>query len=381
MNPIKVLCVCGPVKSGVPVYVEQVVRRLEGSEFHFVVACPQGSILRKRLANTGIDIVDADMRQLSILSSAKASFQLWRILKRGRFDIVHMHSSRAGLLGRPVCKLLGLRTVYTPHGFSFESIQSSKAKFRCYLLAEQILGRATDWMACVSEHEREKALRYRIVRAERACVIHGFADSNRWTQRPASISLKRELGIPLNSRVVGTVSRLCPDKAPKDFAAMAAALLRNCPEVRFVFVGEDGPLHAEVVGYIRQLGIQDRVILRTWTDNICEFVALMDVVVLNSLTEGLPLSLIEAMAMGKPIIATDLAATRELTANGGCGLLVPASDPEAMANAVQRLLESPEILATLGESGRRRMHSQYSVEQAVQKTAELYRELAADRFT
>lgn len=368
MNPIKVLCVCEPVKSGVPVYVEQVVRRLEGSEFHFVVACPQGSILRKRLANTGIDIVDADMRPLSILSGAKASFQLWRIFKRERFDIVHLHSSKAGLLGRPVCKLLGLRTVYTPHCFSFESVRSSNAKFRCFLTSEQILGRATDSLACVSEGEREIARQYGIVPEERIKVIPCFADASRWTPRPASATLKQELGIPLHSRVVGTVSRFYQQKAPKDFVTMAAGLLRSYPETRFLFVGEDGPLRAEVEEYICQLGLQDRVILRIWTEELCELVALMDVVVLNSLWEGLPLSLIEAMSMGKPIVSTDLPGPRELIVNDGCGSLVPPSQPEAMAKAVERLFESPELLATLGASGRRTVQSQYNVAQVVQKT-------------
>jgi len=375
MSVSEVLCVCEPPKSGVPRYAAQIAAKLEGSGFHFTVACPKSSIAHEMLAGTDVDIVDIDMHPLNAMSAVRAGIQLWRLLRRKRFDLVHLHSSKAGLLGRPLCKLFRLPTVFTPNCFSFESVRHSKTKFNGYLSAERILGHMTERLVCVSEEERETAKRYGIVSDDHISIIPCFGDATRWVPRAPPMALRAELGIPLGAQVVGTVSRFHPQKAPKDFIAMAAALLRNCPETHFVFVGEDGPLRVEAEQYVEDLRLRDRVTLRTWTDNLCEFVALMDVVVLNSLWEGLPLSLVEAMLMEKPIVATDIPGSRELINGSGCGRLVPVSQPEAMATAVQELLESPDLMATLGKRGRLKVLSDYTVEQAARKTADLYTEL------
>jgi glycosyltransferase involved in cell wall biosynthesis len=324
-------------------------------------------------------MADVDMRPLNVLTGIRATHQLWDVLKKKHFDLAHLHSSKAGLLGRPICKLSGLHTAYTPHGFSFESVRHNKTKFHTYMMAERFLGRATDRMVCVSEAERETARNYRILPDERISVIHGFADEERWKPRGSSSSLKRKLGISESDSIVGTISRFHLQKAPGDFITMAATLLRTHPNTRFLFVGEDGPLREGAEKHIRELGLQDKVIIQTWTDELHEFVALMDVVVLNSLWEGLPLSLIEAMMMGKPIVATDVPGTRELILNGCCGSLVPPSQPEAMANEVGRLLDSPDRMADLGRRGAVKAQSDYGIEQAVRQTAELYLEMAHSR--
>jgi glycosyltransferase involved in cell wall biosynthesis len=377
MRKLEILCVCEPLTFGVPMYVEQVVRRLEGDTFHFTLACPRSSTLRSRLTDTSVEFVNVEMQAgLNPAREFEAALQLWRGLRGKPFDVVHFHSSKAGLLGRPLTAVLNLPSVFTPHCFSFESVRGSKLKFGTYCLVEKILGRLTDRLVCVAETERDLALRLKITAPERVILAPCFADAKRWGPRPPSAALKAELGIPQDHYIVGTVSRFYPQKAPLDFARLAERITRQREDVTFLFVGANGPLRQEFEQFLRERDLARRVILCPWVDDITEAVALMDIVVLNSLWEGLPLSLIEAMAMGKPILATDISGNRELVGGAGCGLLSPAGQPELMAVDLLRLLRSRNLMRTLGGKGRQTAQAKYSLEASARIHEEIYLSLA-----
>ncbi len=377
MTQTDVLCICEPPMSGVPVYIEQIVRRLHGNGFHITVLCPPGNILHTTLADTGIQLLKIDLRPFTPLNAFKATFQLSALLHRRSFDLVHLHSSKAGLIGRPVCALFGIPTIFTPHCFSFESVHRSRAKSAAYLLFEKLLGHCTSHIACVSESEAASARQHHIVPDERISAIPCFVDAQRWKPRPSSPNARAALGFPPDAPIIGTISRFHAQKAPLDFVTMADALLRKRPSARFLFIGEDGPLRPAMEENIRALGLQNKIVIRSWTSDLPAFVALIDVVVLNSLWEGLPLSIIEAMAMAKPIVATSLPGTRELIVDSDCGILVPPAQPGAMAEAVHNLLDAPERMRTLGSCGRAKALAHYSIDQAVDNTARLYNQLAA----
>jgi glycosyltransferase involved in cell wall biosynthesis len=381
--PLAVLCVCEPLAAGVPVYVEQLVRKLEGARIHFTVACPAKSILRQRLAGSGVTFAEADMhRGLNPFTESRALWQLWKIIRAKNFDVLHLHSSKAGLLGRVITALRKVPTVFTPHCFSFESVHDINTKFRSYLMAERKLGKWTDVLVCVSSYERELALRYGIVPADRIVMIPCFVDLSRWTLRGYPESLKTKLGIPLNHKVVGTVSRFHPQKAPLDFARTAELILRERADVSFLFIGDDGPLRAEFQEYLRRKGLTERVILEPWTDDadyLTQCVAMMDVFVLNSLWEGSPLAIIEAMAMERPVVATDIPALREMVQEAGCGLLSSPGRPERMAPDILRVLDSPELARAFGSNGRREAVTRYSLDKIAERHVELYFSMAPSR--
>lgn len=382
-EPLQVLCVCEPLAAGVPVYVEQLVRKLEGAQIHFTVACPAKSILRQRLAGSGVTFAQAEMhRGLNPFTEFRALLQLWKIIRGKKFDVLHLHSSKAGLLGRAITALRKVPTVFTPHCFSFESVHDISTKFRSYLMAERKLGKWTDVLVCVSSYERELALRYGIVPADRIVMIPCFVDLSRWTLRGYPESLKAKLGIPLNHKVVGTVSRFHPQKAPLDFARTAELILRERADITFLFIGEDGPLRAEFQQYLRRKGLTERVILEPWTDDadyLTQCVAMLDVFVLNSLWEGSPLAIIEAMAMERPVVATDIPALREMVQEAGCGLLSSPGRPERMAPDIMRVLDSPELARALGANGRREAVTRYSLDKIAERHAELYFSMAPSR--
>ena len=379
-EPLQVLCVCEPLAAGVPVYVEQLVRKLEGPRIHFTVACPARSILRQRLAGSAVTFAEVDMhRGLNPFTESRALMQLSKLIGRKRFDVLHLHSSKAGLVGRMIARFHKVPTVFTPHCFSFESVHDFNTKFRAYLMAERKLGKVTDVLVCVSSYERELALRYGIVPADRIVMVPCFVDLERWTWRGYPEGLKAKLGIPANHKVVGTVSRFHLQKAPLDFARTAELILRQRPEITFLFIGEDGPLRGEFQHYLRSRGLAERVIVEPWTDDpeyLTQCVALMDVFVLNSLWEGSPLAIIEAMAMERPVVATDIPALREMVQEAACGLLSSPGQPKRMVPDILRILDSPELARTLGANGRWEAMTRYSLYKIAERHAELYFSLA-----
>ncbi len=377
MKPIEVLCICEPPLSGVPMYIDQIVRRLHGNGFRITVLCPPGNMLHTTLADTGIELLEIDLRPFTPLKALKASFALATLLRRRSFDLVHLHSSKAGLIGRPISALFGIPTIFTPHCFSFESVRHSRMQSALYLFCEKILGLCTSHIACVSESEAASAREHHIVPDQRISAIPCFVDAECWKPRSPSPILRADLGFPPDTPLIGTISRFHTQKAPLDFVTMADALLRQRPDVRFLFIGEDGHLRPAFEQKIRDLGLQDKIVVRSWTSDLPAYVALIDVVVLNSLWEGLPLSLIESMAMAKPIVATSLPGTRELIIDNDCGILVPPAQPQAMADAVLGLLNAPEQLQALGAAGRAKVLARHSLDQAVDRTARLYNHLAA----
>jgi glycosyltransferase involved in cell wall biosynthesis len=175
------------------------------------------------------------------------------------------------------------------------------------------------------------------------------------------------------------VSRFHVQKAPLDFARTAELILRQRPDVTFLFIGEDGPLRGEFQEYLRSRGLADRVILEPWTDDperLTQCVAMMDVFVLNSLWEGSPLAIIEAMAMERPVVATDIPSLREMVQEAGCGLLSSPGKPQQMAPDILRVLDSPELARALGANGRRAATTRYSLDKIAERHAEIYFSLA-----
>jgi glycosyltransferase involved in cell wall biosynthesis len=379
-GPIQVLCVCEPLAGGVPVYVEQLVHKLEGEEMHFTVACPRRSILRQRLADSLVTFADVEMnRGLNPITETRALFQLRSLIAKGRFDVVHLHSSKAGLLGRMITALWKRPTIFTPHCFSFESVPALSLTYRAYLAAERRLGAFTDVLVCVSSHERKLALRCGIAPPERVSMTPCFVDTARWSLDAYSPELKQRLGIPEKNRVVGTLSRFHPQKAPLDFARCAEMVLRQRSDVTFLFIGEDGPLRLEFEGYVKSKGLVGNVLLQEWTDDqelLTGYMALMDVFMLNSLWEGCPLSVIEAMAMERPVVATDIPALCEMVGEPGAGLLSIPGQPELAAENILRVLDSPRLASRLGANGRRQALTKYALDRIAERHRELYLELA-----
>jgi glycosyltransferase involved in cell wall biosynthesis len=312
----------------------------------------------------------------SPLADARALGRIVDLLRRERFDIVHLHSTKAGFLGRLAARIAGdSAVVYSPHGLFFLG-DHGPWKRRFYLALEQLAGRLCDRIIAVSPSERDILLRYRIAPPERIVLIENGiepielpAGYDRETQR-------RALGQP-GGLLIGTVARLAAQKNPFMFLDAAALVLRGLPDARFVWCG-GGELAETALAHARALGIDHACTFLGHRDDALEIVAALDLFWLTSNYEGMPYALIEAMALRLPVIATDVAGNRDLVA-GTAGLLVPQSDAPALAATTISLATRPDRRAALGKAAYARYLDRYTADRPLRAVEQLYENLARRR--
>jgi glycosyltransferase involved in cell wall biosynthesis len=339
----------------------------------------EGSLIKAvRAQGVPLTIEPALVREVNPARDLLVLARLTHFIRHGRYDIVHTNSSKAGILGRWAAWLAGVPIiVHTVHGWGHHERQHPLVR-RAYILLEQITQRITDRLVVVSPRNVEKGLADGIATPEKYVTIRSGIelDCFREPARPRE-AVRAELSIPRDAPVVGTVTRLSPQKAPLDFVEAAAQVAAARPDVHFVVVG-GGPLQAEVEARIAALDLIDRFHLTGLRRDVPDLLHSFDIFALSSLWEGLPRVLPQAMAAGLPIVATAADGNAEAVGDGVNGLLTPPGDPQAMADALLRLLDDPALACRMGEAGRARAE-EFGARQMVADIAALYEALLAER--
>jgi len=291
-----------------------------------------------------------------------------------RADVVHAHGARAALPARAAVASLGRsrpRLVYSIHGFAAPFYRQPR---RGLLLAlEKLLSRHTDRFIAVCDAERSAIVEAGIAEVHRISVVKNAIDPARVqtaaSQRPA---LRQSFGIAGDGFVLASVSRL---HRPRDFESLLEAFRRvaeRFADARLLIAG-DGPERAAVERRIRILSLESRVTLLGWRPDVAGIYGASDACVLTSSGwEGLPLALLEAMAAGLPVVATEAGGTLEAVDPEVSGLVVPRRSPEALAQALCRLASDPGLRRRMGEAGRRRATHEFSLARMVQETEAVY---------
>jgi len=323
---------------------------------------------------------------------AKLLRHLWKLEPQ----IIHTHKAKAGAVGRIAATIykwmtpsvLWLRprrcyVIHTYHGHIFHSYYG-KAKTRLFIAIERALARiCTDRIVVISEQQRrEISEQFRVGRPDQFQVIPLGIDFDEMNNRRGRLC--QELGIPEGEAIIGIVGRLCEVKNHAMFFESAAMLLSTGVPARFVVIG-DGHLRNALESLSRKLAISDRVSFLGFREDIASAYADLDLVALTSLNEGTPLSLIEAMACGRAVAATevggviDLMGTRRDSSYGFSiwdhGVTVPSRDAEGFARALQFLIERPELRREMGERGRAFVRARLSKERLIEDIEDLYRKL------
>ena len=317
----------------------------------------------------GVEVVELPclLRPIRPWSDVMALVSLVRLLRRLHPDVVHSHSSKAGVLGRVAARICGVPVVcHTVHGWSFRDEQPWPVRSAVVLL-ERLLARITTFTVVVTRADAELAARYRIGRKEQLAVIRsGVAlEAFRTADRKDA---RRSLGVG-DQPVVGAVQRLA---APKDARTLLEAVAKaqvEVPDLRLVVVG-DGPDRESVEEDISALGLDGSVDLLGTRHDVAELVAGFDVAVLSSRSEGLPRVVVEFLAAGLPVIASDVGGVSEVVQPGRTGWLVPPGDPAALANAIVSALRSDDS-ARIARDGREAVSS-FDEEEMVRLLDDLY---------
>lgn len=288
-----------------------------------------------------------------------------------RPDLVHTHSSKAGILGRLAARLEGVAaTVHTVHGFGFTPLQRLPVR-AAFFLAERAAARWTDHTVVVAETHRRQGLELGLFEPGSVSVIRAAVDLARYRSRAGGAEARRRLGLPEHAPLVVQVGNFKPQKAPLDFVRTAAEVARSVPGARFVMAG-DGPLRPRCERLAARLGLAGRLSFAGWWEDVPGLLAAAEVAVLTSRHEGLPCSVVEALASGVPVVATAVDGTVEVVRDGVNGFLAPAGEVGALAGRVIRLLTDPglrERLAVAAPVGL----EEWEVATMVRRHEELYR--------
>lgn len=311
------------------------------------------------------------VRDLSAPDDARAFAAVRRLLVAQRPQILHTHTAKAGTVGRTAAATLGRAgrplTVHTFHGHVLRGYFGPNAE-RGIVTAEALLARRTDLLIAVSTEVRDELLDRGIGRRGQFEVVPLGLDLSGFlaVDEPSGV-LRKELAIPPGAPLVGIVGRLV---SVKDHATLLAAMAQ-APGVHLAVIG-DGDLRSALEVQARALGLADRVHFTGWSPDVPAALSDLDAVVLASKNEGTPVSLIEASAASRPVVATAVGGVPSVVEDGVTGRLVAPGDPAALATAIREVLENPERAAHMGRAGRERVRNRFGAERLLADMRRIY---------
>jgi lipopolysaccharide/colanic/teichoic acid biosynthesis glycosyltransferase/glycosyltransferase involved in cell wall biosynthesis len=384
---IKIVRVIARLNIGGPaIHVTNLSAGLDPSRFESLLVTGtenpgEGSLLNAALARGIRPVV---IREIVGEASLKprdltALIALYRLMRAERPQIVHTHTAKAGFLGRLAARLAGVPLVlHTYHGHVLHGYYGP-LKTRLLRGLERALAPMTDRIIAVSEQVKADLVGYGIARPAKISVIRlGFDLEPFLNSETHRGTLRGELGLDNGARLVGIVGRIFPIKNHRLFLEAAALVAGKEASARFVVVG-DGILRPEMEEHARRLGIGDRVVFTGWRHDLPRIYPDLDVLVVSSKNEGTPVSAIEAMASGCPVVATRVGGLPDLIDEGTTGSLVPPEDAPALADAILRMLRNRDAARRMGQAARAQVSEQFRVERLICDLEGLYTELLAEK--
>lgn len=335
----------------------------QGGNFDVVVCCVMGrGSFADDVEKAGIEVVVLNEQKKSSLSMMK---DLYRFLRQRKPDIVHSHLLR---WGPPVARLARVPVVLsTEHGWN-------PPRGRFGIIFDRTNNLFADRVIGVSEATRLMQIKKWQMPADRVVTIPNAIDTTDFS-RPIDEAAKRvELGIKLDSPVIATTGRLVDIKAQHLFIEAAAEVLKAHPEAVFLIIGE-GPRRQELENLANDLRLGDHVRFLGFRNDVRELIRIFDIACLSSISEGTPITILEAMACGKPAVVTNVGGCPEVVLDGKTGRVVPPGDSTKLAEAIDYLLANSDVAKKMGEAGREHAETEYSETANLEKLTKLYTSL------
>jgi glycosyltransferase involved in cell wall biosynthesis len=303
-----------------------------------------------------------DLRALSALGRAMRSF---------RPQVVHTHSSKAGIVGRLAARRERVPVViHSIHGFGFTPLQPAPVRALFYV-AERIAARWTDHFISVSAADLRRGVELGLFERERVTLIRSGIELDSYRRQQDVDRVRRLLGVPPKVPLVAQIGNFKPQKAPLDFVRVAARVAEQFPDVWFVMAGE-GRLRPAAEALASELGVAARIVFCGWWDDIPGLLAATRISVLSSRHEGLPRAAVESLAAGVPVVATAVDGIPEVVRDGVNGILAPPGDPVGLGRGIVELLGDEELHRRMAEAAPRGLED-FDISEMVRQQEELYR--------
>ena len=334
----------------------------------------QELVLKEGLGLVDLDVIRRPIRPLWDLRGLE---RLTAFLSKTPYSIVHTHTSKPGIVGTLAARRAGIPAViHTVHLFPFHE-ETGRFATAAYVAVQRLASRWCDRVVTVSDFQREWALSRGIGRPEQLVSIPNGVPEKRALPARSRELVRAELGIGDAFMVVST-GRLAEQKGLEYLIRAATRFRSEMPAVKIVLAG-DGPLETKLSKLVFGLGLEKTVLLLGFRTDVGDLLAACDLVVLPSLWEGLSISLLEAMAAGRPVVTTTLGSNREVTNGGETAVLVPPKDPASLADAIRALASDPGRLEELGRRGQEVQRERYTIRRMIDAYSAEYDRLLGQR--
>lgn len=357
---------------GVERYINMFLKNINSNEFENILICSQDYKEEnyKGLVSAfeSIDMI----REINFRKDLKSIIEVRKLINKYKPDIVYMHSSKAGAIGRIANLGIKNKSIYNPHGWAF-NMQCSSRKKKVYIYIEKILAKFVDIIIAISNYEKRSALQEKICSEKKIKVILNGIDINEYVNREEDKYVSREIiGIPKDAYVIGTVGRLSDQKAPDTFVKTAALIRKEIPNSFFVFVG-DGEKRDEIEKLILELGLNDCFYISGWVKEPMDYIKIFDQAMLLSRWEGFGLVLAEYMFSNKPIIATRVDAIPELINHKENGILVEVDNLEQIRCAVVEIFNDKNLRNNMVNVAKKVLVSKFDIGRVINEHISIFK--------
>ena len=313
------------------------------------------------------------VREIRPLKDLSALLGIYKILKKEKPDIVHTHSSKAGILGRIAAKLAGIKTIiHTIHGYGFNETQKWPVK-QVFVFVEKFCALLSDKLIAVAKEDIKKGLRYKIAKEEKFVLIRAGIDVNYYKNYKPRADFKKSLNLAPDAKIVTTIGPFKPQKNLPDFIRAAELAAKSVPEAVFLIAG-DGDFRKQLEEQIEKTGLKNKIILLGWRTDIAEILTSSDIFVLTSLWEGLPCTILEAMCCAKPVIANAVDGVKEIISEGENGYQTQPYDYKNTAQKIIDLLKNVSLLKEMSAKAKISVTEEFDINYAVKQHENLYAE-------
>lgn len=316
-------------------------------------------------------------REIEAKSDIRAIIKIRKLLKQIKPNIVYLHSSKAGAIGR-MALLFNFKTkiIYNAHGWYFNA-KISKRKKKIFALIERILAVKTNKIINISKNEYNSALLYKISKKEKQCIIENGIDFKKFENcNEYRNETRKKYSLGNDIILIGQVGRMSEQKDP--FTAIKAFndLCQNYKNVKLMFVG-DGDLKENIIDYAEQNGIRDKIIITGWVENVQKYIPAFDIAILPSKWEGFGLAIVEYMACEKPIIASNVGGITNIIENEKNGYLIQSENHMELSNRMKELIDNMKIREKFIDENKKIL-DKYEIKNVVKKHEILFKNLTND---
>lgn len=359
------------------------LKMLQRRGYKISVAC-RVTNLREEIEKAGFQVFPISFsRRIYSLENIKAFFQVLNLLRKERYDIMHTSTPVASFLVRIAAKLTKVPlVVYTVHGFHFHK-HGNFLTNRVYFFLEKFAGYFTD--AIITTNQEDYQIAKKMFKDKSIYKINGVGiDTDKWKKseikNKEKEKIKKEFRIEPSEKIVGMIAEFNPDKRHIDLIKAAELTIKKMPNIKFILVGE-GLLKEYCQKLVKRAGLLSSFIFTGFRRDIPEILSVLDIFVLPSIREGLPRSILEAMSMEVPVIATDIRGSKEAVINGINGILVPIKNPPVLSETILRILSDTKTTQKMGQKGRIMVKERFDEKIILKEEFKIFRQLINEKFT